>query len=359
MACSDVPRLGSPLGNVHGRVALRPPDTPLAVNAAGARGVLARWGARARALHPTLPHADLSLNDSTCPPSHLQPRFRTTLSSSTSTAPSPSSPSQCSPMTRSRRPRRASGACARVCALVQLGRHAVVARPQRPGCGPVMNSYAAFLSRSLLRRRRSLPWAHKHANICRAQQRTGPTTHAHNSPSTPHAPRALVSCDDEPDTDTSDGTAADAVIESSPPFGLPAASAPRPALVDMGMVDLRQEEMRAALQIANRVVRARRAARGWMGPRGCCAERDAAAPGAPPRTTASGEPSPHRPPLRQPPPTPCNDPKPDANPTPTTYPARTPSCATRASSVRSRRRRCPTPRSCRCWARSQTWTSTC
>jgi hypothetical protein len=83
----------------------------------------------------------------------------------------------------------------------------------------------------------------------------------------PKPPRALVSVDSEPDTETSDGTAADAVIEAGPaaaagdaaPFGVASAAMTRPALVDMGMVDLRQEEMRAALQIANRVVRRRRA----------------------------------------------------------------------------------------------------
>ncbi|KAI8476054.1 MAG: hypothetical protein J3K34DRAFT_402797 [Monoraphidium minutum] len=67
--------------------------------------------------------------------------------------------------------------------------------------------------------------------------------------------RALVSSDDEPGTDSSDGAAADAVIEAPPPFGLPSAGAPRPAFVDMGARELRQEEMRAALQIANRVLR--------------------------------------------------------------------------------------------------------
>ncbi|KIZ07276.1 hypothetical protein MNEG_0671 [Monoraphidium neglectum] len=66
--------------------------------------------------------------------------------------------------------------------------------------------------------------------------------------------RTLVSVEDEPDTDTSEGAIADAFIEA-PPFGLPASAAPRPALVDIGMLDLRQEEMRAALQVANRVLR--------------------------------------------------------------------------------------------------------
>ncbi|KIY92411.1 hypothetical protein MNEG_15552, partial [Monoraphidium neglectum] len=62
---------------------------------------------------------------------------------------------------------------------------------------------------------------------------------------------AIFGSEDEPETDTREGAMADAVIEATP-FGLPASVVPRPALVDMGMRELREVVMQPALQIAER-----------------------------------------------------------------------------------------------------------
>jgi hypothetical protein len=76
--------------------------------------------------------------------------------------------------------------------------------------------------------------------------------------------RAIFGSEDEPETDTREGAMADAVIEATP-FGLPASVVPRPALVDMGMRELREVVMQPALQIAERAVSGEGGAGGMYG----------------------------------------------------------------------------------------------